>query len=540
MIDAALARLDVDPVQWRALVRSLLRIEYPARHRGAGARQADRAGRALAGTLFAYGLYGATPAVVFGVGASVEMGGSIAILITMFAVGMSLLVGDAADLIEPRDLQILGHRPVSSRTYLAVRVSTLIFRSMLISAMTLVAPAIVLVFKYEMHGLAIVAGLLAGSQIAGAAMTLLVVVSFGILLRRAGTERLQRYVAYASSIAAFAMWMSVLVITRGSVGKVIGGFTMVSPLWYLLPPTWFASFAILAAGEWSALALTGVILSVATVIAGGWFIRDKLSMTYSTDVARVSAVSSAKGSVATLKWIRGLTDETRAVAILVRSQLEHDTKFRMAFISLLPVTIVYMLMGGPPADPFVPHAGDVNGANIGLIQVAVLFLPMTLRQVIVNSESHKAAWIFNVTPARRDELVLSSRNLVAICFLFPYLALLAALFSAAFGDTSHALLHAFFLGLFALTLFQVGLAMLPQLPFSRPLATNDRFGSQLMIMLVTVGVGMIGFMLVSAFAYRHPPRLIAVTIVMIAIGWLMTAITRWRVRRMKVEELYFD
>jgi hypothetical protein len=182
----------------------------------------------------------------------------------------------------------------------------------------------------------------------------------------------------------------------------------------------------------------------------------------------------------------------------------------------------------------------VNGANIGLIQVAVLFLPMTLRQVIVNSESHKAAWIFNVTPARRDELVLSSRNLVAICFLFPYLALLAALFSYAFGDATHALLHAFFLGLFALTLFQVGLAMLPQLPFSRPLATKDRFGSQLMIMLVTVIAGTIGFTLVSKYAYRHPPRLIGAATAMLVIGLLMTAITRWRVRRMKVEDLYFD
>jgi hypothetical protein len=478
--------------------------------------------------------------VVFAVGAGVVMGGSIAMLITMFAVGMSLLVGDAADMIEPKDLQILGHRPVSSRTYLAVRVSTLIFRSFLISAATIVAPAIVLAFKDGLHGVAIDAGLFIGSQIAGLAMTLLVVVSFGILLRRAGTERLQRYVAYASSLAGFVLWMSVLLITRGSVGKVIGGYTLVSPLWYLLPPTWFASFASLAAGEWSALAFLGALASVATVVAGGWFIRDKLSMTYSSDVARVAAVSAPRGTASSLGWIRGLTDETRAVAILVRSQLEHDTKFRMAFISLLPVTIVYMLMGGLPADPFLPRHGDPNGANIGLIQVAVLFLPMTLRQVIVNSESHKAAWIFNVTPARRDELVLSSRNLVALCFLLPYLALLAALFSYAFGDARHALVHAFFLGLFALTLFQVGLAMLPQLPFSRPLVNKDRFGSQLMIMLVTVVAGTIGFTLVSKFAYQRPARLVGAAVAMLAIGWVMTAITRLRVRRMKVEDLYFD
>jgi tetrahydromethanopterin S-methyltransferase subunit E len=82
--------------------------------------------------------------------------------------------------------------------------------------------------------------------------------------------------------------------------------------------------------------------------------------------------------------------------------------------------------------------------------------------------------------------------------------------------------------------------MLPQLPFSRPLVNKDRFGSQLMIMLVTVVAGTIGFTLVSKFAYQRPARLVGAAVAMLAIGWVMTAITRLRVRRMKVEDLYFD
>jgi hypothetical protein len=396
------------------------------------------------------------------------------------------------------------------------------------------------VFRHGIRGLAMSAGLFVGSQFAGVAMTLLIVASFGLILQKAGTERLQRYVAYAISLSGFVMWMSVVVMTRGSVATAINGYVMSSPLWMLLPPRWFAGFALLAGGEWSISSGIGVLLSVASVVGGGLFIRDKLSMGYSTDIARVSSATASRGSATTMDWIRGLGDETRAVAILVRSQLEHDTKFRMAFISLLPITIVYMVMGGLPSDPFAVTRMEPNGANIGLIQVAVLFLPMTLRQVIVNSDAHKAAWIFHVTPARRDALVLASRNLVAICFLFPYLAILAAVFAYAFGNSAHALGHAFFLGLFALTLFQVGLAMLPQLPFSRPLANKDRFGTQLLIMLVTVGAGTIGFTLVSKLAYRKPMRMVAVALAMFAIGWLMTAITRFRVRRMAVEDLYFE
>ena len=117
--------------------------------------------------------------------------------------------------------------------------------------------------------------------------------------------------------------------------------------------------------------------------------------------------------------------------LLVRAQIVHDLKFRIAMLSLLPTTAVYMFMGGWPTDPFLPASG---GNPFGLAQMIVIFLPMMARQVIVHSDAHKAAWIFHTTPANRSKLLVASRNVITAFFILPYLALVAAFLCTRSGQ----------------------------------------------------------------------------------------------------------
>ena len=70
-------------------------------------------------------MYGITPFVIILATKDPMFGATVAVLVSAFAVGMTLLTGEAAELLAASDLQVLGHRPVSSRTYMAVRVATL-------------------------------------------------------------------------------------------------------------------------------------------------------------------------------------------------------------------------------------------------------------------------------------------------------------------------------------------------------------------------------------------------------------------------------
>ena len=76
-------------------------------------------------------------------------------------------------------------------------------------------------------------------------------------------------------------------------------------------------------------------------------------------------------------WFRA--GESRAVALLVRSQFRNDQKFRMGVLAVLPMTLVYLLMGlrdGPLRDPFVAHQGSRGFLPV---MMAVVMFPSLLK-----------------------------------------------------------------------------------------------------------------------------------------------------------------
>lgn len=523
----------VDYTQWRVLVRTFLKIDFGALLGAQGSAAATKTALGLLLTCVIYGLTGLMPALAIWASPDLLLGAAIMTTIVGFMVASTLLMGDGAAIASPDDHNVLGFRPITSRTYLAVRITSMFIRTLAIATLVGYPAAIAFLFKDGLHPAAAFAALAANYGTA-AAVTLAMVAMYGWLLRIAGPTRVLRLMSYAQLVATTMTWGGLLAITQGFGRHLLSGVTLSGNLWaFLYPGTWFASYVSLARGRAGLLELVAVGLSLLLLAALVRSISGKLSLEY---VERLSRLTTAAAPAAVAerpsRWLGILGSETRAVAILVRSQFRYDMKFRLGLLSIVPITFIYLFLGtrgGSPADPFV--AGASHGNETGFIQLAMMFLPMSLRRTLVTSESYRASWIFYTSPADRTRLALAARDIITLFFLVPYLTLLAGIFTYFFHNALHAVVHAFFLGFLAYLVVQFGVMINPQLPFSLPVTKDTNAGMNFGMMMVVMMIGYAMYFFVTFFVYRTPLRMVVTLAGLLAVAWLMDRTTRARAER---------
>jgi ABC-2 type transport system permease protein len=119
----------VDGAQWRALVRAYLVMDLRA---GGGPQGPAARKRRLSGSIPYVGLLIMTAVaslLIAVVAARIPDLLAAATMVTMYGAAntaMLLLVDFAAFVISPTDYAVLGHQPVSSRTYFAARVTSVL------------------------------------------------------------------------------------------------------------------------------------------------------------------------------------------------------------------------------------------------------------------------------------------------------------------------------------------------------------------------------------------------------------------------------
>jgi ABC-2 type transport system permease protein len=529
---AWLARwLDVDAAQWWGLTRAFLKIDFAALRgaQGKGAARTMAVGLLL--TAVVYGLSGIMPAIIVFASPDALFGATVMVTVVGFFIASSLLVGHGASIVSPDDHGVLGFRPVTSRTYLAVRITSLFIRTVVMTALVGYAPVMAFLLKNgpDIPG---ALGAIAALVATGFTVTLAIVASYGWMMRVAGPVRVMRFMSYMQFASQMVVWGGFVAMSQGLQNRLIQRHPLIDSWWApFYPGTWFASYVRIAQGratgnEWL-FALASVLLLVLLVRSVG----GKLSLDYSETLSRLTTRSVQVSAAAQrFRWPSFLRDETRAVAILVRNQFKHDMKFRLGLISLLPITLIYLFMGtqgGPPTDPFLP--GEHDQQNTVFLQFALMFLPTTLRRSLVTSDAYRAAWIFHVTPADRGSLVLSARNLVTLFFLVPYLIFLAGLFTYFFHDVGHAVTHAAFLGLMSYLVLQLSVLVDPRLPFSMPVDKDTRAGLTIGIMMLVTFVGFGTYFFLVYVAYRSLLRMVVTFTALAGIAVVMDRLTRRRV-----------
>ena len=528
------AAAGVDYVQWKALARAYMWTDFATLFGAYGPVEAKRAAIALLVAWLFLTLFGLSQASIVWLAEDAFLAAALVTTTMTLWIGLMILT-QSATLISPEDFTIVGFRPVTSRTYFAVKLTALLLLTLETTALMGWLP--VVAFTTRDDGTPWL-GLAAAASFAGAsvAVAMAMVVLYGALIRKVRPARLSVFLSYAGAFATVALTAgAMLAINHFAQSDTPGAFlhrTLVRDLrtmWF--PGAWFASYVVLAQGAGGTTEITAAGLSVATVVVLMLLLRGRLSRDYAATMAELTSLAGPVPSPREQRWtfLRG---EARAVALLVKHHLRSDARFQLAVTmnAVMAVTITAITSEfRVPVDPFVSDGGRMD--TLMLPVFALLFVPAQMYQSLVQTPAYQASWLFFTSPGSHAKLVTAGRDAVAIFVLLPAITLLGLGFGVAYHHFVHGLLHAAFLGAIAYASLQLTVLITPRLPFSTPLVQGSPHGFPLFTNLLVMLIGMPFFALLQYLSYRGGVELAAG---FAAIGLLiavLSVLTRRRIAR---------
>jgi hypothetical protein len=486
------AAAGVDFEQWKALTLVALKLDF--RGSALTQRQGEHESRVVISLIFQaifYTLFGGIIAYLVWASRDLWLAGTIASTYIAFLIGTAVVLDHHSVISSPVDYAILGFRPVSSRTYFAVKLTNILVYT---TALTTVAAWVPVLVTSARHGAGIGGALFLDIYASSTATTLAIALGYATVLRAVGPDAIERVLSYVQMIMGFAVYGGQFLISGVLSRTAPGTWSLpTSPLILLYPGTWFGSYLELASGRTSAGAIACAAASIVAVVVMGSQLGGRLSLQYSEALGAMTVAARARAASAAEKRSRRgfwfTSGEARAVALLVRGQFRHDHRFRMGVLGLLPFTLLYMVLGvrnGAVADPFTAS----RNMQAWPLTMAVLASPTMLRMLLTRSDAFRASWIFFTCPSDRMRIARSSKDVLVAFFLIPYLLVVSAIYAYVVGNVVHVLVHVAFLGLLAHLVLQIALLLDPALPFSRPMQQTRVTGFFLAFTFATILVSL--------------------------------------------------
>jgi ABC-2 type transport system permease protein len=503
-VDRVVRAFGVDPMQWRALVVTALRVDL----RTTGAMTLSRSGasngaRSIVGFVVSLVFMSLVLALFVAFAQDLFLSLTIYFSFLIFSIGSSLLLEFQSIVLSPDDHRQLAYHPIDSRTFFAARLTAVLVYVGMMTASLGALPAFASIFASR-GGVLVALAVTLGSIVAAITTTFLAIGAYILLLHFVSTRRLSRALTYLQLAATFLVYGCYFALPRFFGEGLRVGHIVDSNGWILvLPGTWFASYAAIVSGTASTThialaALTLVILAISISLTAGRVsldYADRLALLTSSTASRPDEISRGVRS----GWLFR-DGERRAIALLVRALFRHDMKFRLGVLTIIPLTIVYLFAGRGAhmvTDPFV-SAGEREPQ---FVYFAILFFPSMLRHALSNSDAWRAAWILHSTPADSARLVLGMKDFVLLMFVVPYLLFLGLLIGWGFERLEHLVVLLVTLGLLTHLIAVLELWISPQLPFSQPATKGTRTREMLILVtLVSFLAPLMPFLLYLAFA----------------------------------------
>ena len=385
-----------------------------------------------------------------------------------------LLVLEASNsFLNPAEVSVLAHRPISGATYFAAKFSYLI--------------AVVIRAEAALNGPAALTGLIkaearwfyplthmAAACLAGVFLALIACALFGVLFRLVPKSRLR----------SAALWVQ-LVITTGPLAINFGLRPLrrlLTPLlptstgidWSFVPLTWFNALALVGQGGGAAsLGWPAVIGGITSAGFIGYGVR-ALSAGYMARIVGVMRATRGRRawrarSSAPGRLVRLLTGQPsgHAAAEFVWRLMRRDWQFRRAAIQLVLPLLLFgpaVFISGRDGSPFEPGRTPI----VGLLPEIVPLHTLTFCLVLSFSDHFKGAWVFGTASAAALRGYV--RGIYCALWL-PFIALPFAAsllyFSWHWGVGDAALFSTYGLAV-ASFLFGFELLLIGGLPFGRP------------------------------------------------------------------------
>jgi ABC-2 type transport system permease protein len=527
-------RLGIDYAQWKVLTRTALKLDF----RGAPSLRAEggrvRGAGAVALQILIYTLMGLVITVLVAPIRDPYLAGTLLVAYAMFMIAVAALLDHNATIVSADDYAILGFRPISSRTFFAGRLTNMLVYT---TAMTTLFGYLPILFFFVHWGARIGLAGLAAVYMGSGATALAMVAVYAGLMRSLGPQRLKQVLSYVQLATSTVVYGGYFLLSSVFTTSMRSGLTLHRGTWlFACPAAWFASYMEIVAGTASARELGLAGLSLVAVILLTISLLGRLSIDYSERLGAMMTETRdkrlARRSPAR-RWLFG-RGESRAVAILVWSQFRNDTKFQMAVLAILPLTILYMIMGIRQAGPTGTGGVEGMGRQMPLVTVAMLLFPTMLEASLVRSDAYRASWIFFASPSDRARLLRSAKNILLVTFLVPYMLLTSLALMWFYHRVQPVLLHVLFIGLLSHLLLQIATLIEPELPFSKPV-DKGRSSSRIFALTILTGAVATGLALAGPFLYQRPPVTLLLCGGVVA---LSLAVDRWM--RLRVERKAAD
>ncbi|MBI1747633.1 MAG: hypothetical protein HYR55_13755 [Acidobacteria bacterium] len=494
IIWATLAKhMGIDYHQYRHLLIASIRMDFRSNNWQPGHGRPSAIPPLLI-NLSAYSLFSLL--ILFVMIANFRLGILLSILFTMVSLSLVIMIEFGATIINPYDFQIIGARPVSSRTYFAVKLSNLMFFVSLYTLALNILPALAGAFSpgsaVYYPAIHMAATLLAAFFTAGS-----LAMVYGVMLKLFNPERFKDIITYCQIVLSIIIFSGYQLIPRWL--SDIRDMEAFSSFWLMLaPPIWFFRIVDLGLGKYSVGNVAGTLigLTATTLVCTG--LLSSLSLNYAEHIARLMVTRREKPPKERTGWAMRLkarlqqrllpNPQERAIFGLIVQMFRRSRFIKQQFYPNIGMNLAIFavnLFGNTGADPYAPGAGRFSFA---------LFVPMITFMILTNavfslipySDEYSGRWIFDVAPLVNKRQIVTSVKKAILVFFFPATFLLNFLLFAYYWPIGDALYHAGFGLIVGLVFLQIGAFFLPALPFTRSATKGSTSANALLTSLVMV------------------------------------------------------
>jgi ABC-2 type transport system permease protein len=381
----------------------------------------------------------------------------VASSVTLFIVALAVVTESGNVIFNESEADIIGHLPVSSRTLFAAKVLNLFFFTLLLAAAANLLPTIAGAFVKGSSPLFLLAHTVS-AILSALFATMLVLTSYGLLMRFVDKERFNNFIAYAQTGFSVFLILGYQVMPR-LVDRYQLQANPASHKYFLLyPPAWYSGVTLVIMGRVDWLSLTFAALAFTSLLILSVVGLRKVAAGYSTFAAQLAydtnmrigkAASQAtpqkpggrKALSSALKAFFLRNPIERAVFDLVATYLKRDREIKVRFYPSFSYLIMFPLIGlvtGGLADPFVSKDFMIN-TIIGAAMIP--FVTSVAAEAIMFSEHYQAAYIFRAAPvANLGDIHKGLRKAAQVYIALPSALILLVLYTLLWRNILHAFL----------------------------------------------------------------------------------------------------
>lgn len=485
-----------DKKQLIILLKNSLRLDFRGRRPSARSSRISP----LTMTLIFYGIMGLSVSASLAGGASPFMYSLLLLSYSMVMMVFAVILEFGHSIVHPDDEEILGFRPVSSRTYFLARLGNiLIFVAMTGSALTLFPALVGLGLGVDWVFVPVFYGVSLLGNMAGAA---LVVLFYTALLRLLPYRRFQSILGVIQIAFFFVIFFFYQLIPRLD-HDFLGTASGMSRWLYLWPPAWFSAMIQVLLGDhrpdyWI---LSGLAVGFSVFLFAVAFRR--ISMRYASMISGLqqegaftggSAKAGRSGSRVRAGGLlsRFLHPEAQAGYFITARMLKRDRSVKMSVYPILGIPLAFMVLSVVEGELANPFSGGVAGTtHIGIMML--FFVMVSVVMGMIYSQEWEASWIFHVSPLRSPgHLIQGVKLAVLFRVVIPLFVLIGVVYSiqiplpAAWLYTGSLLIE-------GMVVFSAVSLIIRSFPFSQPRERGERTRQIAVLLLIMPFFGLVFF-----------------------------------------------